>query len=505
MTPLTSQIRRVATGRPLHFAAALAAGAVAAVALPVAGGVAIAHPTAAQLTVVSGSAKVAGPELYGGFTVRNEGGRKSPKSHAAVVVVASGGNRLVATVVVPRIASGAHKRLSFVTGVPSNLAAGTHAVDACVFVTPGRTKSLTCRGIGSVQGAGGAGTATTTTAPTGTTTAPTDTTTAPTGTTTAPTGTTTTPTDTTTTTLTTTTTTPTFTTTTVEPDTPTFFPDGLGQYDGTPNNANSTFTSGWWAFEPNTYSATTPETLVVWSHGCDGTAESDLDNLMTGADDAWVNFPFITIFLQGPDAGFDAATETAYPGPACWDPQQDAAKVLLDISQAEQEFNIDPRRIIIAGYSSGGDLSYWTIFNNSDEFAGILAQNTNPWSQDGSASLQSEIDSAGWPFNILQVATQDDGIYHLDACGLAGQPACAEDAGGLGDTHPDPGIAPAFDTLQADGWENDATLLVEPGSHYNGNTCDVNGCYGTYYDIDTYLLDSVGTDGWEAPAPAAGG
>ncbi len=42
----------------------------------------------------------------------------------------------------------------------------------------------------------------------------------------------------------------------------------------------------------------------------------------------------------------------------CWNPDTDQAKLLAAIADVESHFLIDRHRVILGGYSSGGDLSY---------------------------------------------------------------------------------------------------------------------------------------------------
>src|SRR5581483_589034 len=90
----------------------------------------------------------------------------------------------------------------------------------------------------------------------------------------------------------------------------------------------------------------------------------------------------------------------------------DVPKVLAAIADVETHFNINRRRVIIAGYSSGGDLAYRTIFYNADTFAGILAINTSPFRDTGSTQTQS-LAAAAWKFNVVHIAHTSDETYPL--------------------------------------------------------------------------------------------
>ncbi len=285
-----------------------------------------------------------------------------------------------------------------------------------------------------------------------------------------------------------------------------FEPDGRGQYDNQTNdvteqqasegNAAGFYTSGYWAVVPPSYDTTnrTPETLVVWMHGCYGSAEADSYALTSQFTS---DRPYILISLNGPES------EGSVAGPACWDSgdQTDVSQVLADITNAETHFNIDRRRVIIAGYSSGGDLAWLTMFTHAATFAGILAANTNPVRDNafGGNGIGTAIAGAAWKFPGIQLSHGSDDVYHVDACSgncPTGDPS--------GSTDPDVGVRPQITALDNAGFN--VTLTVKPGNHYNADVpanCSYQGspCTGgTSYDIVNSLLSTVGSDGWEAPA-----
>src|SRR5262249_31038103 len=147
---------------------------------------------------------------------------------------------------------------------------------------------------------------------------------------------------------------------------------------------------------PDGYDAShrTPTELFVWSHGCGGEAEGDLDTYATSDES------YIMISLGGKDGD-------------CWDMSSDPAKLLAAVADVEDRFNIDRRRVVIGGYSSGGDLAYRTAFYNAYTFAGLLAENTSPFRDTGSTAQQS-LAAAAWRFPIVHLAHTQDEEYHID-------------------------------------------------------------------------------------------
>lgn len=251
---------------------------------------------------------------------------------------------------------------------------------------------------------------------------------------------------------------------TINPDTPTLVNDSFAGQMGS-----------YYVATPPKYDATgnTPMRLLVWMHGCGGEAEGDTYEMMAsnklagGEDD---NRDFIVISIGGTDKG-------------CWNPDTDVVKVLMAVADVTTHFNIDRRHIFIAGYSSGGDLAYRTIFYNADEFAGILAVNTNPFRDTGSTEAQSTA-AAAWKFNIAQVAHSEDTEYHPDAC-----TDCLEGGG------EDPGVSPAMSDLQSAGYN--VQYIIKPGTHSDED--DFVHHTGTDYDFRQYALPFIDNPAWESP------
>jgi hypothetical protein len=398
------------------------------------------HRPLPDLKIAKGSLVTANGTISGSFFVKNAGKRRAKKSQAVVLVAAGGEAEIVEAFAVRSLKPGRTEEESVSESVPSGLPVGTFALRACgdyKHAVKERSNQNNCKNVGTVTVSSGP------TAPTG------------------PTGPTepvsTVPTD----------------PANLAPDTPTFFADGLGQYGGVEGNAD--LTSGYWADVPQSYDGAnqTPTTLVVWLHGCYGQAEYDISDVSENASESR---KYIAIALQGPDGGND-------PLPVCWNPGADVAKVLTDIEQAETKFNIDRRRVIIAGYSSGGDLGYRTIFEHADTFAGILAINTSQY-RDTGKSLADLMAGAAWKFNIVHIAHASDDTYPPDPSGN------------------DPGVTATINQLKDAGYP--VVYTIRPGHHYDADTCPPKppgpSCIGTTYDIQHYLLPHIDTDGWLAPA-----
>src|SRR6185437_1729257 len=177
--------------------------------------------------------------------------------------------------------------------------------------------------------------------------------------------------------------------------------------------------------------------------------------------EAWVVDPdgeapqdWLTVSLAGRES----------PGDECWVPSVDEAKVMAALADFETHFNVDRRRVILGGYSSGGDLAYRTGFRHSSTFAGLLIANSSPFRDTGSSQTES-LAAATTKFHIVHLAHAQDTTYKLGE------------------------VEPEIAAVRAAGFPTE--FIVRPGQHYDAHTDE---------DIRTYLLPHI-DDGWLAPAP----
>jgi hypothetical protein len=424
-----------------------------------------------NLTVSGGSIRLSRGRIVGSFVIDNAGHARAGRSTAELSMAVARKRTGIGTFAVHPLKAGAEATVDVSDRAPSKTPAGLYPVLACADVTQ-QVKESSERDnsarVGHVRFS--SPTRAPVTTPPTTTTTPTTSTTAPTTTTT-------------TTTTTSVPSPPTASTPTepqpgpaqrptarmmINPDTPTLVSDS---YNGV--------TGSYYVTTPPAYDTTgsTPMRLLVWMHGCGGEAEGDsYEMIASNTLDAGGNTQdnesrdFIVISIGGADDG-------------CWDPNTDVSKVLTAIADVTTHFNIDRRHIFIAGYSSGGDLAYRTIFYNADEFAGVLTVNTNPFRDTGSSEAQS-MAAAAWKFNIAQVAHASDTEYHPNAC-----TGCL--AGG-GD---DPGVTPAMNDLASAGYN--VQYFIKPGTHFDAD--DFTHHTGTDYDFRQYVLPFIDNAAWQSP------
>ena len=211
-----------------------------------------------------------------------------------------------------------------------------------------------------------------------------------------------------------------------------------------------------WVVVPGAYDSShqTPISLFVWLHGCGGESSGDIYDVSPGGA-GWIS---LTVGGREDD---------------CWDPNSDSPKVLAAIANLKTHFNIDPKRVVLGGYSSGGDLGYRLAFYNALDFAGILAENTSPFRDTGSTAAQS-IAAAGWKFHVAHLAHLEDGTYPI--AGVRDELAQLTAAG--------------FPVLSI---EREGTHFDNPGDVVNGNAVP-----GTVADLQSLLLPFL-LEGWTAP------
>lgn len=204
-------------------------------------------------------------------------------------------------------------------------------------------------------------------------------------------------------------------------------------------------------YVPASYDAThrTPTKLLVWLHGCGGQAYGDAWSTSPGGAQSW-----ITVSVGGRDG-------------ACWNMGTDSSLVLAALDDVRRRLNIDPRRVVIGGYSSGGNLAYRTAFYNAKRFAGVIAEDTAPFYGTGS-SQSSSIGAAAWKLNVVHLAHLSDTTFSIST------------------------VRSETDALRNAGFPTNR--IERAGTHWDPDTSSS----GTNYDMRTYLLGYLDA-GWTAP------
>ena len=321
-----------------------------------------------DLVVSTGSVRATDGTLAGSFMVHNAGPARARRSSAALVVRASGKNRVAQRFVVPVLNHSASVTVKVAVKLPSGLPAGSLPLRVCADALENvheRAERNNCRGVGRL-----------TIAPPESSTRPTDPVSSV----------------------------PTNPASSVPTDPVPFTKDTVFTLNGSQGN--------YWIYVPTAYDEThaTPITLFVWLHGCGGASSGDIYTVSPGGGQS-----YISIAVGGREGG-------------CWDVNSDPAKVLAAITNVKTHFNINPHQVVLGGYSSGGDLAYRTAFYNANMFAGVLAENTSPFRDTGSTQSAS-LAAAAWKFNVVHLAHVGDMTYPIagvrnetDAMAAAGFP-----------------------------------------------------------------------------------
>ncbi len=154
--------------------------------------------------------------------------------------------------------------------------------------------------------------------------------------------------------------------------------------------------SSYWVQVPQLYddSHKTQVPMLVWLHGCGGDSGGDIYTVSPTE-----KARYLAIAVGGRDG-------------ACWDVNNDSALVLAAIENVRTHFQIDPRRIVLGGFSSGGDLAYRTAYFNSDKFSGVLAAGTAPF-RDTGTSREAALAAATTKFHVVHLAHLDDEAYPI--------------------------------------------------------------------------------------------
>lgn len=169
--------------------------------------------------------------------------------------------------------------------------------------------------------------------------------------------------------------------------------DGSGFF--TRNSGKSNYV----AYVPSSYDGSKPMRLVVGIHGCGDTAY----NFAT-----WGVAPYQTRTTQTHIA---ISVDGASGGGSCWSIPGDADKVTAAIDDIKKCFWVHQKKVVLAGYSSGGQLSYRMGLDHADRYAGILIENSGLYAAGTpSATLLA---NATWKINIAHRAHTSDSVFPI--------------------------------------------------------------------------------------------
>ncbi len=155
----------------------------------------------------------------------------------------------------------------------------------------------------------------------------------------------------------------------------------------------------YWVRLPPTYNANNAYPMVVGAHGCGDNAK----NFAT-----WAMAPA----AQRATQGHIAVSVGAGRDGQCWTAATDEAKLLAVVDDVRTCFYAHQKKIVLAGYSSGGILAYYTGMRSARRFAGILIENSSLGSAFGGGT-DAAIAAAGWKLNVAITARTGDGSFPI--------------------------------------------------------------------------------------------
>lgn len=157
--------------------------------------------------------------------------------------------------------------------------------------------------------------------------------------------------------------------------------------------------SDYWVRLPPTYDATKPTALVFGFHGCGDKAR----NFAT-----WAIVPYA---LRASHT-YIGASLGGREG-ECWTLSTDTAVAMAALDHLRSCFAVDPKRIVLAGYSSGGAMAFSIGLKNAASYAGILVENSGLSQAVGGSNVTTVLVAAAWKLHIGQTARIGDGSYAI--------------------------------------------------------------------------------------------
>lgn len=165
--------------------------------------------------------------------------------------------------------------------------------------------------------------------------------------------------------------------------------------DGSGFFVRNTSKSSYVAYVPASYDGTTPMRLIVGLHGCGDNAH----NFAT-----WAVNPYDTRSTQthiGISIGGKDGT--------CWNGSDDD-KILAAVDDISSCFWVHQKKVVIAGYSSGGEIGYRVGLKNASRFAGIIIEDSG---LSAAGDVTTLLAGASWKLNVAHLTHTSDSVFPL--------------------------------------------------------------------------------------------
>jgi hypothetical protein len=154
--------------------------------------------------------------------------------------------------------------------------------------------------------------------------------------------------------------------------------------------------SSYVAYVPKAYDGTKPMRLIVGVHGC-GDSAANFAQWGPNPYDTRTTQDWIGISLGGEDGN-------------CWTAADDA-KVLAAVDDISSCFWVHQKKVVLAGFSSGGELTYRLGLGQASRFAGLLIEDSGLYAANGNPD--GLLASAAWKINIAHRAHSSDTVFPL--------------------------------------------------------------------------------------------
>lgn len=160
----------------------------------------------------------------------------------------------------------------------------------------------------------------------------------------------------------------------------------------------STSLGSYVGYAPASYDGTKPVELVVAMHGCG-------DNAYNFA--TWGPNPYDGRATQQ-HIGISIDGATGNNG--CWAKGADDAKILAAIDDVMSCFWVHKHRVVLAGFSSGGEIAYRVALMHADRFAGLLVESSGLYANSDEDTL---VANASYKLPIAHVQHASDTVFNL--------------------------------------------------------------------------------------------
>lgn len=153
--------------------------------------------------------------------------------------------------------------------------------------------------------------------------------------------------------------------------------------------------SSYVAYVPASYTGQ-PMRVIVGLHGCG-------DSALNWA--SWGINPYNTRTTQT-HIGISIGSRDGQ----CWSLGTDDDKALAAVDDLAQCFYVNQKKVVLAGFSSGGDLSYKVGLQKASRFAGILIEESSLYGAGNGTTLLA---GASWKLNIAHRHHTSDPVYPI--------------------------------------------------------------------------------------------